>query len=457
MTKINPTPAEIEAVLSKAKAAGVRFVRLEYPDLHGISRSKTVPVARLKTYLEQGLNSPLPPLALDVQCEAVEGTGYLEERGYPDARLIPDPATFAVLPYAPGTARIIADPYHVPGGAPALGGTRLVAASLIEKARQLGFEILSGFEYEFYLLSADTLQPASNAVRQFATLDADDQALLYDIADGVAALGIDVTTINLEYGPSQFELNFAPALGITAADQAYSYKNAVKEIAAKRGKIASFITKPAIERSANGLHFNQSLLRDGQNAFSDPSSPDGLSQIARHYIAGLIAHAPALTALFAPTVNCGKRYRPHSFAPFEADWAIDNRTVAIRVKGAGTANAHIENRLGAGAANPYLVQAASLAAGLDGIRQKLEPPAPRVAGDESVRYRQLPARLQDSLAALEEDSVITDALGAEFIQVFTAVKRHELAKARRAVAGFDEASFHDRIDPWERREYALVL
>lgn len=457
MTQHNTITRSLDELESVARDNGVGFLRVELPDLHGIARSKTVPIKRLKALAESGLNFPLPPLALDVQCEAVQGTGYLEERGYPDVTLEPDFGTFAVLPYLPGTARVIADPYHVGSGEPVLAASRTVARKAFNKAASLGFDVLSGFEYEFYLLDATTFEPVSTSVRQFASFDEPDRKLLFEIADALAALGIDVTTLNLEYGPSQFEVNFAPGWGLRAADQAYTFKTAVKEIAAKSGRVASFITKPAINRSANGLHYNLSLWVNGRNAFADRSSPDGLSAIGRHFIAGQLHHAPALTALFAPTVNCSKRFRPHSFAPFEADWAFANRTVALRVKSAGSDGIHVENRLGAGAANPYLVAAASLAAGLDGIRRELSPPPPRDAGDETTRFADLPTTLEASLAALEADDILAASLGAEFVQVFTRVKRHEIAKARQAVSGFDELSFHARIDPWELAEFASVL
>jgi glutamine synthetase len=456
VTYITEVKRSLDEVEAAVRDRGIRFLRVELPDLHGIARSKTVPVQRLKTVVD-GLNFPLPPLALDVQCEAVQGTGYLEERGYPDVTLVPDLGTFAELPYSEGTARLIADPHHAASGESVLAASRTVARKVFNEAAALGFDVLSGFEYEFYLLDGVTLAPASQAVRQFATFEDADRALLFEIAEALDVLGIEVTTLNLEYGPSQFELNFAPSWGLRAADQAYTYKNAVKEIAAKHGRVASFITKPSIARSANGLHYNQSLWTGGRNAFVDRASPDGLSAAGRHFVAGQLHHAPALAALFAPTVNCAKRFRPHSFAPFEADWGFSNRTVAIRVKGAGSENLHVENRLGAGASNPYLVAAASLAAGLDGIRRTLTPPTPRAPGDEATRFTALPTTLEAALAALETDQALVAALGPELIRVFTTVKRHEIAKARRAVPGFDDASFHDRVDPWELAELATVL
>jgi glutamine synthetase len=440
------------------KAGGIELVRVEQPDLHGISRSKLVPIRAFEELPGRtGLNFPLPPLALDVQCEAVAGSGYLAERGFPDTRLKPDLATFAPLPWVPATARVIADPYHAADGGAAAAGARHVARTQIARLAQAGFELLSGFETEFYVFDDETGIAADAQVRQFASFAARDHALVREILRGLAPLGLKVTTANLEYGPGQFEINFAPALGLAAADQAYTFKNAVKEIAAGEGRIASFITKPAIDRSASGSHFNQTLLRDGRNVLADTGAADGLTPLGRHFLAGQLAHAPALSALYAPTVNCAKRFRPNSFAPFRADWAVDDRSVALRVKTALGEPAHLENRLPTAASNPYLVLAGTIAAGLDGIRRRLEPPAPSRGGTTATDYAALPASLDAALDALEQDAAIRDALGQEFIQVFLAVKRHEIAKARRVIADFDQPDFLQRVDPWELAELLPVL
>jgi glutamine synthetase len=447
-------PEQVRDLIEKHQ---IEFVRVEQPDLHGVARSKLVTVAHLAEIAGKGLNFPLPPLALDVQCQAVSGSGYLAERGFPDTALRLDFDTLAPLPWVASTARVIADPYHAADGAPASAGSRHVARALVRELEWEGYQLLGGFEYEFYV--ADDLDGVATQgnLRQFGSFAPGDQALVGEIVRGVAALGIAVTTANLEYGPAQVEINFAPATGLVAADQAYTFKNAVKEIAAASGRVASFMTKPSLERSANGCHFNQSLLRDGSNAFADPEDPDRISALARHFLAGQLLHAPALAALYAPTINCSKRFRPNSFAPVRADWAIDDRSVAIRVKSAPGRPVHLENRLPTGASNPYLVLAGSIAAGLDGIRRRLEPPPSVRQAPADRRYETLPQRLEIALAALEQDAVLRAALGAEFLQVFFAVKRHEIEKARGAIADYDAPGFLDRVDPWERAEFLTVI
>lgn len=444
---------------------GIEFVRIEQPDLHGIARFKTVPARQLGAAANRGVNFPLAPVTLGLHCEAVTGTGYQEELGYPDALLRPDLETFAWLPWVDATARVLADPHHVDDGRPVLVGSRWVGRELLKQLESLGYRLLSGLEYEFYLLDPESGQAAYPEVRQFGAFHEADGAVVYDIVRQIQALGIDVTTANVEYGAGQVEINFSPAWGQAAADQAYGFKNAVKEIAARHGRRATFMSKPRIDDSGSGCHFNQSLWRDGRNAFVDTDSPDGISAVARHFLAGQLAHAPALTAFLAPTINCYKRFRPHSFAPWQADWGFDNRNVAWRVKSLRDDRTCIENRLGAATANPYLVQAASLAAGLDGIRRKLEPPAPVTAREtvqeaalaEAGPWQRLPRRLEDALTALEQDAVLTEALGHGVVQAYLAVKRAEIATARAAIPDFDEPAFAERIDPWERRYYVDLL
>jgi glutamine synthetase len=264
---------------------------------------------------------------------------------------------------------------------------------------------------------------------------------------------VDVITSNVEYGPGQMEITFAPAAGVTAADHAFVFKNGVKELAQQAGYLASFMTKPYADQSASGCHYHHSLLRleDGVNAFYDADAADGLSQAARHWIGGQLAHARALTAIVAPTINCAKRYKLFSFAPMNATWGHEDRTVALRVKGVRGAEMHLENRMPCAGSNPYLVMAAVLAAGLDGLRRQLEPPAPtsQVAYLDEQATR-LPSTLDESLLALEEDESLRASLGEEFVHLFLAVKRHEVAKARTAVPSYGSAEWPDIVTDWER-------
>jgi glutamine synthetase len=447
--------AALEQQLSKA---GIDFIRFEQTDTHGISRSKTVPIRHFRSFAQKGLNFLLGQLGFDVQAGVASGTGYLAELGFPDSVIKPDLGTLQILPWADKTARVLCEPYFL-DGRPALAAPRLVVRKLLDELSGLGYRLYSGFEYEFYLVDAVTRQPPFPGIQIFATLRNNfNEALVYQILRDMAAIGVDIITSNAEYGPGQLEINFAPAWDVAAADQAFTFKNGVKEIAQRNGMLVSFMTKPQIEQSANGCHYHQSLWKDGENAFVDTASKDGLSAVARHFIAGQLAHAPALCALAAPTINCPKRYKLYSFAPTNATWGFENRTVGIRVKATGDDRTHIENRLGGGASNPYLLMAGCLAAGLDGLQKQLEPP-PVVDG---IAYgmenvTNLPTRLDDALDALEQDTVMMERLGAEFVKLFVAVKRHEINKAKAVIQDYGTSAFNERVDDWERAEYFEFL
>jgi glutamine synthetase len=447
-------PSDIQQLIDQG---AVEFVRFEVADTHGIARSKMVPVRHFERFSKRGLNFPLPIFGLDVQGATAPNTGYLEEIGFGDAFLFPDFSTFRVLPWLDKTARVVADPYLL-DGRPAKAAPRLVLKPLLEELESLGYRLLSGYEYEFYLVDAITLKPSYDGIQLFSAFPDCDRPVLYNILRSLPAAGVDLITADLEYAPGQIEINFAPAWGIAGADQAYTFKNSVKEIAQQSGKIASFMTKPDINLSANGCHFNQSLWAGDRNAFFDPDQDHGLSDVCLHYIAGQLAHAPALMALLAPTVNCWKRFKPDTFAPTNATWGIDNRTTGIRVKALKDDRTYIENRLGTGAANPYLVMAATLAAGMDGLKRKLKPPSPiQAIADRLTDVPQLPKTLDAALDALEGDIIIRDALGEEFIKLFVALKRYEIEKAKQAMPDYGTPDFLERIEDWERREFFNIL
>jgi glutamine synthetase len=344
--------------LGRAIAEGrIDFVRFEQSDTHGIARSKLVPARHVARFAEEGLNVLLGQLGFDAQAGVAPGTGYLEELGFPDSRIFPDPTTFRVLPWLEATARLICEPRFY-DGRPAGAAPRYVARRQLEALEALGYRMRTGYEYEFYLRDAATGEPPYPGIQIFSTLRNEfDGAFIHQIIRDLQAVDVDIITSNAEYGPGQQEINFAPEWGIASADAAFSFKHGVKEIARQHGYVASFMTKPYGDQSASGCHFHHALYRvsDGGNAFDDPNGLDGLSVVARQFVAGQLAHAPALTALYAPTVNCAKRYKLYSFAPTNATWGLENRTVGIRIKGIRGRNTHIENRIPCGASNPYLV------------------------------------------------------------------------------------------------------
>jgi glutamine synthetase len=444
------TIEEVEAHLASER---LDYVRFEQPDLHGLSRGKTVPAGHFRHYAEHGLNFLGGLLGLDAQGGVAPGTGYLEERNFADSLIFPDLATLAVVPWAERTARVLADPRWY-DGQPLQAAPRHLARRQLERLDGMGYALRSGFEYELYLADAATREPAFEGIQIFWTVRNNfDQRFVTALLDALRATGVDIITSNVEYGPGQMEINFAPAMGLAAADTAFVFKNAVKEVAQLNGYLASFMTKPYADQSASGCHYHHSLLhRDGgENAFADAGAPDGLSELARHWIGGQMAHARALAAIAAPSINCAKRYKLFSFAPMNVTWGHEDRTAALRVKGARGRETRLENRMPCAGSNPYLVMAAVVAAGLDGVQRRLEPPPPTTtvayADEESPK---LPATLDQAVAAFEQDEALAACLGEEFVKLFLAVKRHEIQKARTQVPEYGRADWPDLVTDWER-------
>ncbi len=225
-------------------ADDIEFVRFEQSDTHGIARSKTVPARHFGSFARKGLNFLLGQLAFDVQAQVAMGTGYLETLGFPDSQIMPDLATYQVLPWADKTARVLCEP-HFLDGRPALAAPRLAARKMLDELGAMGYQLLSGFEYEFYIVDAKTRQAPFPGIQIFSTLRNNfNEALVYQILRDMTAIGVDIITSNAEYGPGQMEINFAPANGIKGADDAFTFKNGVKEIAQHKGMMVSFMTKP---------------------------------------------------------------------------------------------------------------------------------------------------------------------------------------------------------------------
>jgi len=242
------------------------------------------------------------------------------------------------------------------------------------------------------------------------------EPLLYALESGLAASGVDVLSVQTECGPGQMELALAPTFDVAAADAMFRLREAVKEMCSSRGLHATFMAKPTNTAGSNGLHFNHSLW--SPDTERDEFFADGqLSEVGRRWLAGLTRHGPALTALCAPTVNCYRRLHKHP-VPTRADWGFDDRLSAFRVQCGGSGATFIENRIPSGSANPYLVLAATVAAGIDGLQT-----GSTVDKDDVSQAQVLPTTLDAALDALQGDGVMVDALGDELVDWFVRVKR----------------------------------
>ena len=432
-------------VLDGWRAQGIRFVRFELPDMHGTSRSKMVPIERAYGYAESGLNMYGGVAVLDSRSDVVGGTLYHEEVAYGDQLLLPDLDTAAVVPWREATARWICDSTWA-DGTPLEALPRRVWRKQLERARALGYEPLIGYEPEFYLLTSDQ-ELLFEGYHIFNVTRNTYVPFIQELVEQLNAYGLEVITANCEYAGSQWELPCLPMRGMGGPDRCFSFKNAVKELAHQHGYTATFMSKPFADSAGSGLHTHVSLLNvaDGGNAFGDASDEAGISAACRSFIAGNLRHAASTYALLAPTVNCMKRRRTHTFSPTNVSWGLEDRSALIRIKGGTTESRHIEHRAPTGLSNPYLVAAAILAAGLNGIEDGLElEPAAHPPAEEDESRTKLPTSVRESLEALESDERIAGALGEDFVTAYRVMRRHELSR------------FDDHVTDWERNEYVEI-
>ncbi len=433
----------VDQVLAGWREQGIRNVRFELPDMHGTSRSKIVPIEHAERYASKGLNMYGGTGVLDSRSDVVSGTLYNEEVAYADQLLRPDPSTAAVVPWAEATARLICDGFWA-DGRPLMAAPRHVFRRVLERCRDVGYEPLIGIEYEFYLLDPQTRTPLFSGYHIFNTVRNTWVPVIERIVADMRQYGLDIITANCEYAGSQWEINYRPGTGMAGPDQAFSFKNGVKELARREGLLATFMTKPFADSAGCGAHTHMSLLsRDsGEPAMADPSGPMGFSTVGRQFMAGQLRHGSSTYALLAPTVNCLKRRRTHTFSPTNISWGIEDRSAFLRVKEGSPEDRHIENRAPSGLSNPYLASAALLGAGVLGITEELElGPAARPPAEEDESQEPLPTSLEESLRLLESDDKLVELLGSEFIEAYTVMRRHELARLA------------DHVTDWERDEY----
>jgi glutamine synthetase len=434
----------IDGIVSKLRRDKIRFVRFEVADLHGTSRYKLVPIDKVASYARKGLNMYGGTLGLDTASSVVPGTGLHEEINYQDQMLMADWSTLVRVPWMDDTAKVICDGWI--DGAPIAASPRVVLARLIGEANKLGFDVVMGHEFEFYFLTEEH-QPLFQGVHIFNHVRNEFVPEITMLVEQLQAIGIDIITHNCEYAASQLEINYGPGKNLAGADKAFTFKNSVKEVTHRLGYHATFMSKPWSDRAGSGCHYHISLVnrRGGRNAFLDPKDKDGLSATCRSFVQGIIDHGPAMMPLINPTPNCHHRLKPHTFAPSRISWGIEDRTAMVRVKATKDENTHIEMRAASAVSNPYLSAAATLAAGLIGIKKKRKLQAPvKGPAEENSTLPLFPQSLEESIAALEADRDMVAMLGKELVHVFSVVKRYEIAR------------FHAHVTDWERNEYMDV-
>ncbi|WP_439680014.1 glutamine synthetase family protein [Embleya sp. MST-111070] len=452
---MNPSESDrVHDIVAELRARGIDVVRVAYPDLIGTDRGRDVLVDHLPSVHAHGLAFCRAVFHTTPRGETVAVAGGMDA-GLPDICVYPDPDTLVDIPWEPGVAWCLGDTMDPATGRPAAEAPRSVLRDVLRRmADETGLRPVVGPELEYFLCEPDP--DVRGGWRRYgdapgnvyvAGRRGDPDGHLLRTLRHLGKLGIGATTGNHEYCSGQFEINLHHSDALDAADRAFRFKASVKELARLEGRLATFMAKPFADEGGSGFHLHLSCVDpDGTNAFDDPDGAHGLSTVAHHAIAGVLAHAPALAALLNPTVNSYKRFGPDTLAPWLIDWGLDNRSAMVRIPPERGAGARLEIRLGDASANPYLAVAGLLAAVHLGLRDKAMPPPPLEGyGYDTAKAPVLPATLTEALDAFAADDALTALLGAEFTDAFLTYKRDEVAR------------FHRHVTDWEFTEYAHHL
>jgi len=410
----------MSALSDIAAERGIRYFLIAYTDLFGILRAKLVPVSAIDGMAEEGAGF------------AGFATWFDMTPADPDMLAVPDPASLIQLPWKKEVGWLAAN--VTMAGKPVEQAPRNVLRRLVDRAAAQGLEMRTGVEPEFFLVHPDGMSVADLADRQ--SKPCYDQVTLmrrYDIiteiCDAMESLGWGPYQNDHEDANGQFEMNWAYGPALQTADRHAFFKYMVRSIAERHGMRATFMPKPFSDLTGSGCHAHISLWRDGLNTFARADDPMGLSASAYHFVGGLLSHAEALCALTNPVVNSYKRINAPptvsgaSWSPSTISWGGNNRTHMIRVPAPG----RVEYRLADGAANPYLLQAGLLAAGLDGIDRRLDPGAPldRNMYTDAAGARRLPLNLLDAIRAFGASTTLCESLGQPFAAAYAKLKLME--------------------------------
>lgn len=436
---------DVRAAQAWLAAQGVGYVLAQFVDIHGVAKAKSVPVSHLNDVLTDGAG---------FAGFAIWGVG-IEPHG-PDFMAVGDLGTLSLVPWQPGLARIVCEGNV--NGAPWAYDSRVMLKGQIARLSAQGWTLHTGLEPEFSLLKrvegrivpcddSDTLAKPCYDYKGLSRT----RTFLEKLANSLRAVGIDVYQIDHEDANGQFELNYTYTDCLTSCDHFVFFKMAASEIANELGLICSFMPKPFAHLPGNGMHMHLSISDGKSNLFCDKADARGLalSKLAYHFLGGLLAHAPALAALCAPTVNSYKRLvvgrslTGATWAPAYISYGDNNRSSMVRVP-----KGRLELRLPDGSANPYLATAAVIAAGLDGVARELDPGDPRnvnlydwsPAQLKDAGIGLLPQNLSQALDALEADRVITDAMGP-LADEFLKLKRMEWLEYMRHVSDWEVKSY----------------
>ena len=439
-----------EDILRLAHEEGVNFIRLMFTDLFGVIKNVEIPLSQLDKALSNQMM---------FDGSSIDGFARIQES---DMFLYPDYNSWLIFPWTPGEAkiaRLICDVHNVNGEAFA-GDPRSNLKRILAELKELGYDRVNlGPEPEFYLFKLDENGMPTKELNDnggyfdYAPLDLAENCRR-DIVIELEKLGFEIEASHHEVGPGQHEIDFKYDDVVDACDKIQTFKLVVKSIARKHGLYATFMPKPIAGIAGSGMHCNVSLFdKEGNNAFYDEAGELQLSETAYHFLAGVLKHVSSFTAIVNPTVNSYKRLVPGYEAPVYVAWSPSNRSPLVRVPASRKMGTRLEVRSVDPSANPYLAMTAIIAAGMEGIKQKLTPPA---SVEENIfemtqeeldahSITALPGSLREALVLLEQDEVIKAALGTHIFEKFVEAKYNEYDEYRVAVHS------------WERKKYMSLL
>ncbi len=426
-------------VMKKIEENDIKFIKLWFTDILGFLKSFSVPKEQIEQAFSEGIG---------FDGSSIEGFVRIDES---DMVAIPDPSTFAVLPWRPkekGVARMFCD-IVMPDGQPFEGDPRYVLKRNLEKARQKGFTYYVGPELEYFYFKDANSTEILDRGGYFDLIPRDEALdLRRDTVLFCEAMGMKIEYSHHEVAPSQHEIDMRYEDALTMADNVMTYRLIVKEVAYRQGVYATFMPKPLFGENGSGMHTHMSLFKGERNAFFDPRGKYHLSDMARHFIGGLLRYGPELTAVTCQWINSYKRLVPGYEAPVYLSWAQRNRSDLIRVpmyKPGKEEATRIEYRSPDPACNPYLAFSVMLAAGMAGMEEKLEPPDPveenvykMTAGEREKRgIRQLPGSLVEAVQLAEKSEMVRSALGDHVFNHFIENKKLEWDRYRIQITSYE--------------------
>lgn len=441
-------PSTKEEVLRLAEEQKVKFILLQFTDILGVMKNVSIPVEQL-------------PKALDGQIlfdgSSVHGFVRIEES---DMLLKPDPSTYVALPWLGDremTARLICDIY-TPDGEPFAGCPRLTLKRVLSEASAMGYTVNMGPEAEFFLFELDEHgRPTVRTYDRGSYFDHSPvdtgEAARRDMVITLQDLGYEIEASHHETAPAQHEIDFRYADALLTADRMITLKLVVHTVALRHRLHATFMPKPVYGIAGSGMHVHQSLFRGNVNVFDDPKGPYGLSAVCMNYLGGLLAHARGFTAITNPLVNSYKRLVSGYEAPVYIAWSEKNRSPLVRVPARRGLSTRLELRNPDPSCNPYLAMAAMIAAGLDGVRNGMEPPPP-IRGNiydmdteerRKLGIESLPGNIEEAVEELLRDEVIASAIGEHIVARFVDAKRIE------------GEVFRKQVHQWELDQYLSVF